>query len=265
MRSSRTHAGRVGVQHERAGYAEEIVVTLSRQLTERYGRGVDRTNLTRMVRFARVFPERAIVATLGQQLSWSHFQALVARQKCMGVGHDDFYLGVLRYSRPPRRLVAVELKVGTFTPAHEGSGPTGAMTTLLTSATRGQPRSANVCTMLSTVLPLVSRTLRLAGDSACDVVDEPRWVSEAVDDLQSGCDSFVHRQDQSVAWAPLDERRKRGVTCMPARPRRNLRGSVVGVDVTAFVPHLPALLGRRSLRVLGGLAGPEAPAAPGGR
>lgn len=46
--------------------------------------------------------------------------AFVARQKRMTVGADDFYLDLLFYSRPLRRLIAVELKLGKFKPAHKG-------------------------------------------------------------------------------------------------------------------------------------------------
>ncbi|WP_341258304.1 PDDEXK nuclease domain-containing protein [Gordonia malaquae] len=202
---------------QRAEYAHEIVVTLSRQLTAHYGRGFDRANLYRMRQFSQVFPDPDFVATLSQQLSWSHFIALiavdgntardfyiqqavdarlsvralreligrqgferreianaqtpggsavpldtfsdpyfldflglqdayaerdledalirdmeafllevgngwtfVARQKRMTIGNDDFALDLLFYSRPLHRLIAVELKVGRFKPAHEG-------------------------------------------------------------------------------------------------------------------------------------------------
>ena len=40
----------------RAGYADEIVATLSPQLTRRYGRGYDKSSLHRMVRFSQTFP-----------------------------------------------------------------------------------------------------------------------------------------------------------------------------------------------------------------
>lgn len=205
------------LQSERADYAQRIVATLSPQLTERFGRGFDTSSLHRMVKFSQTFPNREIVVTLSQQLSWSHFQALlpvrtsearafyidqavtarlsvralrdligrqgferkeianaqtpggsivptdtfrdpyfldflglkdvyaerdledaivadmerfllevgngwafVARQKRMTVGGDDFYLDLLFYSRPLRRLIAVELKLGRFKPAHKG-------------------------------------------------------------------------------------------------------------------------------------------------
>jgi predicted nuclease of restriction endonuclease-like (RecB) superfamily len=61
----------------RADYDQEIVATLSRQLTKRYGRGFDRPNLYRMIKFAQVFPDPEIVVSLGQQLSWTHFRALL--------------------------------------------------------------------------------------------------------------------------------------------------------------------------------------------
>lgn len=46
--------------------------------------------------------------------------SFVARQKRMSFDDDDFYLDLLFYSRPLRRLVAVELKLGKFKPAYEG-------------------------------------------------------------------------------------------------------------------------------------------------
>lgn len=44
----------------------------------------------------------------------------VARQKRITVGADDFYLDLLFYHRYLRRLVAVELKLESFAPAHKG-------------------------------------------------------------------------------------------------------------------------------------------------
>ena len=215
------------LQGGRAAYGKQILVTVSRELTADYGRGFSLTELTRMVQFAQAFPEEAIVVTLSQQLSWSHFHALlpikdplardfyaemcrierwdvrtlrqkiggmlyqrtalskkpesvisaeigklrdgqmspdtvfrdpylldllglkgayserdlesailreiegvllelgagftfVARQKRMSVGKDDFYLDLLFFHRHLRRLIAVELKLESFAPAHIG-------------------------------------------------------------------------------------------------------------------------------------------------
>ncbi|GAM09123.1 putative protein [Geobacter sp. OR-1] len=46
--------------------------------------------------------------------------SFVARQKRMSVGKDDFYLDLLFYHRYLRRLVAIELKLESFQPAHIG-------------------------------------------------------------------------------------------------------------------------------------------------
>lgn len=61
----------------RAGYDKEIVATLSRQLETRYGAGFGRANLHRMVQFSQVFSDPEKVATLSQQLSWSHLKEVL--------------------------------------------------------------------------------------------------------------------------------------------------------------------------------------------
>ena len=216
------------LKNERAEYGEQIVSTLSTQLVREYGRSFGVRSLRRMVQFAEVFPDEAVVASLSPHLSWSHFieilplkkplerefyaemcrierwsvhtlrerigsqlylrtaltkqpEALVdaelvklraggqmtpdmvfrdpymldflglpdgyserdleaailrdmerfllemgagftfvARQKRISVGGDDFYLDLLFYHRHLRRLVAVELKLEKFQPAHKG-------------------------------------------------------------------------------------------------------------------------------------------------
>ncbi|NMG45147.1 DUF1016 family protein [Aromatoleum toluvorans] len=62
---------------QRAGYGEEIVAALGRQLSAEYGRGFSVKNLHHMVRFAEAFPEAQIVSTLSRQLAWSHFLELI--------------------------------------------------------------------------------------------------------------------------------------------------------------------------------------------
>ena len=225
------HVGRrllnENLQGGRAAYGKQILVTVSRELTTHYGRGFSHAEIARMIQFSQLFPDEAIVVTLSQQLSWSHFHALlpikdplardfyaemcrierwdvrtlrlkiggmlfqrtalskkpqavisaeieklrdgqmspdtvfrdpylldllglkgayserdlegailreiegvllelgtgfafVARQKRMSVGRDDFHLDLLFYHRHLRRLIAVELKLEAFQPAHVG-------------------------------------------------------------------------------------------------------------------------------------------------
>ena len=46
------------LKEKRAGYGQEIVVTLSRQLVLEFGRGFDEKNLRRRVQLAEVFSDR---------------------------------------------------------------------------------------------------------------------------------------------------------------------------------------------------------------
>lgn len=65
------------LQNKRADYGKQIVVTLSRQLTEKYGRNFEEKNLRRMLQFAEQFTDEQIVGTLSRQLSWSHILVLL--------------------------------------------------------------------------------------------------------------------------------------------------------------------------------------------
>ena len=101
-----------------------------------FGGGFGKRNLHHMIRFAEVFPEPEIVHALRTQLSWTHRQAagrrhraefaerdfeaailrdleafplelgqgfrLVAREKRMSIGPDDFYLDLLFFLRGVR-------------------------------------------------------------------------------------------------------------------------------------------------------------------
>jgi len=218
---------RENLQAGRAAYGKQILATVSQELTAEFGAGFSYTALTRMARFAEWMTDDQILASLSQELSWSHFIellpikdplarnfyaemcrierwdvrtlrqkiggmlfqrtalskkpesvisaeiaklrdghmtpdivfrdpylldllgltgvyserdlesailreiegvllelgagfAFVARQKRMSVGKDDFHLDLLFYHRHLRRLIAVELKLESFQPAHVG-------------------------------------------------------------------------------------------------------------------------------------------------
>jgi predicted nuclease of restriction endonuclease-like (RecB) superfamily len=61
------------LREQRAEYGRQIVAAVATDLVAQFGKGFERTNLFRMIRFAELFPEEEIVATLSPQLSWSHF------------------------------------------------------------------------------------------------------------------------------------------------------------------------------------------------
>lgn len=80
----------------RADYGKEILATLSQELARIHGQGFSYTALTRMVKFVACFPEAKIVATLSQQLSWSHFRELLPLDKPL---QRDFYAEMCRVQR----------------------------------------------------------------------------------------------------------------------------------------------------------------------
>ena len=84
------------LQHSRAEYGKGILATLSQELSAEYGPGYSYSALTRMVKFAEVFPEGEIVATLSQQLSWSHFRQLLPLEQPL---QRDFYAEMCRVER----------------------------------------------------------------------------------------------------------------------------------------------------------------------
>ena len=64
---------------ERSEYGLEVIKKISKELTQRYGKGYDRSNLYHCLKFYKTFPE--IVDTACRQsgvlLSWSHYRTLL--------------------------------------------------------------------------------------------------------------------------------------------------------------------------------------------
>ena len=81
---------------ERAAYGEQIVATLSRQLSIDYGRSFGAKNLRHMMRFAESFPDSEIVSALSRQLSWSHFLEIIYQKDQL---KRDFYAEMCRIER----------------------------------------------------------------------------------------------------------------------------------------------------------------------
>lgn len=65
------------LQHKRADYGKQIVVTLSRELVEKFGNNYEERNLRRMIQFAELYSDFEKVVTLSRVLSWSHFLVLM--------------------------------------------------------------------------------------------------------------------------------------------------------------------------------------------
>ncbi|QQV75246.1 hypothetical protein H6P87_00796 [Rickettsia tillamookensis] len=63
--------------NNKAEYGEQILSQIAKRLTILYGNGFDFANLSRMVKFSKLYPSQQIVVTVSQQLSWSHIISFV--------------------------------------------------------------------------------------------------------------------------------------------------------------------------------------------
>ena len=84
------------LKEKRAEYGERIVPTLSTQLAPEYGSGFGTRNIFRMLQFAELFPDHALVSALSAQLGWSHFVELLPMTDNL---KRDFYAEMCRVER----------------------------------------------------------------------------------------------------------------------------------------------------------------------
>jgi hypothetical protein len=80
----------------RAEYGEQIVSTLSRQLTVEYGAGFSRPNLFHMIRLVEAWPGQAAMTALAQHLGWSHFKEILYLENDLA---RHFYAEMCRLER----------------------------------------------------------------------------------------------------------------------------------------------------------------------
>lgn len=89
--------------NQRAEYGKQIVSTVARQLQTLYGtQGFEKTAISRMMKFAKLFPDEKIVAPLAQQLSWSHFMEVIPLKDAL---QREFYLTMAASERWSKRML----------------------------------------------------------------------------------------------------------------------------------------------------------------
>lgn len=81
------------LKSERAEYGRQLINKLASQLQTQYGQGYDKTSLSRMIKFSKLYPDMQIVATLSQQLCWSHVIKLITISDDL---KRDFYTEICR-------------------------------------------------------------------------------------------------------------------------------------------------------------------------
>ena len=87
------------LQDDRSEYGQTTLKHLAQRLQQEYGAGFSYSNLTRMIKFYSFMPEQTIVATLSQQLSWSHFISFPRR--CAHLYTQVYKLHVIPDCRNP--------------------------------------------------------------------------------------------------------------------------------------------------------------------
>ena len=73
----------------RAEYGKAVILKVSKDLTKQFGQGYSQSNLFRMARLARFYPDKEIFATLSRKLSWSHFILITQEEDSL---KRDFYI-----------------------------------------------------------------------------------------------------------------------------------------------------------------------------
>jgi predicted nuclease of restriction endonuclease-like (RecB) superfamily len=99
------------LKEKRAAYGEEILPTLSAKLVAEFGDGFSARNLSRMIQFAEVFPNREIVAALSRQLGWSHFVEIIPLPDPL---QRDFYAEMCRVERWSVRTLRAKVQSMLF-------------------------------------------------------------------------------------------------------------------------------------------------------
>lgn len=81
---------------KRAIYGKEIIKTLSRKLTEEFGKGWSEKQLRHCLRFAETFKDKEIVYALSRELSWTHFRSIMYLKDNL---KREFYIEMVRLEK----------------------------------------------------------------------------------------------------------------------------------------------------------------------
>lgn len=81
------------LQNKRAGYGEQIILSLSQRLTQKYGRGWSKEQLWNSLRIAERIQTKRKIAILSKELSWTHIRTLVSIKDSLKM---DFYTALCR-------------------------------------------------------------------------------------------------------------------------------------------------------------------------
>jgi predicted nuclease of restriction endonuclease-like (RecB) superfamily len=93
--------------NQRAEYGKQIVAQVAQQLQITYGeKGFEKSSITRMMKFAKLFPDRQIVAQVARQLTWSHFVEVLPLKNVIA---REFYITLAASERWGRNRLRKEI------------------------------------------------------------------------------------------------------------------------------------------------------------
>jgi len=84
------------LQNKRADYGKQLITELSKELTQRYGKGFSKRNLHNFIKFNELYPDKQIVQTLSAQLSWSHIYSMLPIEDEL---KREFYIQMCKHER----------------------------------------------------------------------------------------------------------------------------------------------------------------------
>jgi hypothetical protein len=90
------------LQNKRGEYGKQVIISLSRKLTETYGRGWSEKNLRHCLYTVETFPDLEIISTLSRQLSWSHIKEIIYLKDEL---QKEFYIEICRIEKWSVRML----------------------------------------------------------------------------------------------------------------------------------------------------------------
>jgi len=84
------------LQNQKAGYGEQIIATLSNQLSSAFGKGWSKQQLWNCLYVVEIFPELQIISTLSGELTWSHIKEIIFLKDELS---RSFYIEICRMER----------------------------------------------------------------------------------------------------------------------------------------------------------------------
>lgn len=109
-----TRINREILQGERASYGAEILPTLAAKLVSEHGKSFSEKNLRRMIQFAEVFSDEAIVVSLIRQLSWTQYLTELPQREVL----EQKLHSVIAQARQRRSLEILD-RITEIVPPHK--------------------------------------------------------------------------------------------------------------------------------------------------